>query len=251
MCATSDVWVARNNNTFNVSTIHLMCQEFDMEYCYVEGLIRSILENISTPRRCPRGKTPWITRAFPRSEYEMTRGSHPASLTLSPDPPRRRFEFLGWSLGQVYLCLQSFVVACCLAGHNAPSPDKCFHIWLTHLWGRASDKRLIFLRANDLHIPDLLICLAPPPSPHLPLSQTSYQYHFFCLFPLLRRFLRPLIAKLRTHRKRSRAGRSRRRAGPIVPSSSSRTLRPALTLTSFENALLREKSGWGRTAVLH
>jgi len=106
------------------------------------------------PPPMPTEQTPWITRAF--STFRIRNDTRkPPSLSLTPDPPAKVW-IPRLIIRTVYLCLQSFVVACYFAGHNAPGPDKCFRIWLTHLRGRASDKRLIFLQANDLRIPDVL-----------------------------------------------------------------------------------------------
>lgn len=55
---------------------------------------------------------------------------------------------------------------------------------------QGSDKRLIFLRANDLRIPDVLYLPPRPPFPspsrHPSLPSTLAQFRFFCLFPLVR-----------------------------------------------------------------
>lgn len=128
-------------------------------------LNRSCSISISTSHRHPRGERHG-SHAFStfRIRNDTRKPLSPSSLT--PDPLVKVWipELI---IRTVYLCLQSFVVACYLAVHNAPSPDKCFRIWLTHLRGRASDKRLIFLRANDLRIPDVLRLLPLPPPPHL------------------------------------------------------------------------------------
>lgn len=113
----------------------------------------------------------------------MTRGSQaPPSGSLPTSMAKV------WILGPVirtYTCVYTIFCSGLLPRRPQCSGTRqVFSYLIDPSSGQGSDKRLIFLRANDLRIPDVLHLLSPlfPPLPF----HSADQFRFFCLFPLLR-----------------------------------------------------------------
>lgn len=199
------VIVVASDVSLIIHCIRSMNKERDAAYRYEPGkVLRSIpSEYRPPPRRVPKGQTLWITREVSNS-WDDTR--KPASShQVPPQLPRRRSWILGPVIRTVYTCVYTIFCRGLLPRRpQCSGPRQVFSYLIDPSPGQGSDKRLIFLRANDLRIPDVLhLFLLPSP----PTAPFSFRWPISLLLSLPaaahRAFYVHLFAKLRSHRKRS------------------------------------------------
>lgn len=160
-----------------------------------------------------KGQTLWITRQVRHpNTWDDTRKP---SLHLSI--PYTNFhgegsEFFAQSLGRVYTCVYAIFCSGLLPRRpQCPGPGQVFSYLIDPSPGQGSDKRLIFLLANDLRIPDVLHLFLLPSLPLPPIALTNFASFVFsrCCASSRSLLTSTYIAKLPTHRKRSRARNDR------------------------------------------